>query len=55
VIVFTKTTPHRVAGVEGDKFRVSVVFAYDRPGVSFLQGQTYYGYGEETKTIQDLV
>lgn len=54
ILIFTKLTPHRVAEVKSDQKRVSVVFGLDRPGVSFLQNQTYYGDAEENVPIGAL-
>lgn len=54
LLIFTKYTPHRVAEVKGERSRVSLVYGLDRPGVSFLEGQEYYGDAEESVTIGSL-
>lgn len=54
ILIFTKLTPHRVAEVKSKHPRVSVIFGLDRPGVSFREGQTYYGDAEETVAVGSL-
>lgn len=54
VLIFSKLTPHRVREVLSSFPRVSIIFGLDRPGVSFLNGQAYYGDAEESVSIGDL-
>lgn len=54
ILIFNKLTPHRVREVLSPYPRVSIIFGLDRPGVSFLNGQAYYGDAEESVAIGDL-
>jgi hypothetical protein len=45
LVVFSRRTVHSVAPVSGSKARVSVIMAFDRPGVSFAHVPDYYGVG----------
>jgi hypothetical protein len=45
VAAFTRLSDHRVDPVMPGSLRFSLVFAADRPGVSFKDRQKYYGYG----------
>jgi hypothetical protein len=54
VAAFTKLSDHRVDPVAPGSVRVGLVVAGDRPGVSFKEGQKYYGYAPEEITLSDL-
>jgi len=48
VVVIGTRTLHRVRDVRGQVARKAMVFAYDRPGRTFLNVQDYYGYGNKS-------
>jgi hypothetical protein len=54
VAAFTKLSDHRVDPVAPGSVRVGLVVAGDRPGVSFKEGQKYYGYALEEIMLGDL-
>ena len=54
VVVFSRRTVHGVAPVVGERSRVSVIMAYDRPGRSFMHVPDYYGQGS-SRVLLDSV
>jgi len=54
VVAFTGLSDHGVDPVAPGSLRFALVVAGDRPGVSFKEGQKYYGYGQEEITLKDL-
>jgi hypothetical protein len=54
VAAFTKLSDHRVDPVAPGSVRFGLVVAGDRPGVSFKEGQKYYGYAPEEIMLSDL-
>jgi hypothetical protein len=54
VAAFTKLSDHRVDPVAPGSLRVALVVAGDQLGVSFREGQRYYGYGQDEIMLGDL-
>lgn len=54
VVAFTRLSDHRVDPVAPGSLRFSLVFAADRPGVSFKGRQKYYGYGTPEVPFDDI-
>ena len=54
LVVLTDVSEHRVEPMHAGPLRYSFVMGFDRPGVTFNDGSTYYGHGEETITLTDL-
>ncbi|MDJ0926101.1 MAG: 2OG-Fe(II) oxygenase [Gammaproteobacteria bacterium] len=53
IVIFSKQAVHAVAPVLGNRARVSVIMAYDRPGKSFQADRDYYGHGHDRVTLAD--
>lgn len=53
VVAFVKLL-HSVSPVKSGDLRASFVLGFDRPGVSFMEGQQYYGFGTEDFTLDGL-
>jgi hypothetical protein len=54
VVVFSRRTVHAVSPVVGQRARVSIIMAYDRPQASFMDVPDYYGRGNQ-RVILDPV
>lgn len=54
LVIFSRRTVHSVKPVTGDKSRVSVIMAFDRPGVSFREVPDYYGIGHDRVVLDEL-
>lgn len=53
VVAFTRLSDHRVDPVQPGSLRFSLVLGFDRPGISFKEGQKYYGYAHEELVLGD--
>ncbi len=54
VVFFSRRTLHGVAAIEGMRSRVSLIMAYDQPGVTYSQDQDYYGRADTRITLETL-
>jgi hypothetical protein len=54
VAALTWMSHHRVDPVAPGSLRFSLVVAADRPGISFKEGQKYYGYGTSEISFSDI-
>lgn len=51
LVAFTVDMPHRVDVVEAGPDRYCLVFGFDTIETNFLHNQTYYGYSDDTVTL----
>jgi uncharacterized protein (DUF433 family) len=54
IVFFSRRTLHGVACIRGSRSRVSLIMAYDRPGVSFARERDYYGRAEKRITLERI-
>ncbi len=53
-VVFSRRTVHAVSPVTGERCRVSIILAYDRPGRSFMDVPDYYGQGHSRAVLEQV-
>jgi len=54
LVLFDRRTVHSVRPVIGDRCRVSVIMAFDRPGVMFSREKEYYGFGTRRVRLDEV-
>ncbi len=54
IVVFSRRTVHAVSPVLGQRSRVSIIMAYDRPETSFMDVPDYYGRGNQRVLLETV-
>lgn len=54
IVFFSRRTLHGVSPIEGARSRVSLIMAYDLPGISSAEDRDYYGRAEKRVTLERI-